>query len=112
MIVTIEERVQAGMAFLDEHFPDHVNRVDLVNLSVWSPIRCPLAQAGQDYYSNVIDDLYDTKGIDLRETVDETEGIMRTRALGFLAPDNDDGWDLNWAWVKAYQARRDALING
>ena len=106
----VTDRVQAGMAFLDEHYPDHVATMELDNLQVNSGAWCPLAQAADDFYTPAVDDLA-AKGIDLRACDDDR--ISMAQELGFLAL---DGWggtdsdDLDRAWIEAYEQRK-AMIN-
>lgn len=89
---SVTERVQAGMDWLDEHYPDHVERFDPDNFDIHSNEVCVLAQAAQMDYSDVIwsrDDLPYPRRIE----------------LGFL-----DRKDLEDAWVQAYEQRKAALV--
>ena len=102
------DRVQAGMAFLDQYFPGHDDRVDLDDFEISSAERCALSQASGDHYSDAADELYDTTGIDLRE-FDSENRLYRAQVLGFLCLDSDPSGDrLNHAWITAYRARRNS----
>lgn len=54
MTVKVKARVQAGMAWLDREYPDHVQRVDLDLLSVQEGECCPLAQAAGYHYGDAV----------------------------------------------------------
>lgn len=101
--LSITDRVAAGMAFLDQHFPGHVGTVELENLRVYSGAQCPLAQASHDYYSDAADMLADQGIIDLREQ--EEGGISRAQALGFMELDDESRYRLDQAWIEAYEQR-------
>lgn len=106
-IPSVSERVTAGMAFLDEHFPGHNETVDLNNLDISSEAWCPLAQASGDYYSVAAHYLYNRKEIDLRG-LDDTDTPLSQR-LGFMAMDSwspEDTDALDNAWIAAYQVRK------
>lgn len=106
----INDRVQAGMAFLDEHFPDHVDRVNLDNLDINSGAWCPLAQAAGTFYVSAADDLFAKWIIDLR-FYDDQEGTYVSQKLGFFAMGSRYGEDaqrLDEAWIAAYRTRKAA----
>lgn len=105
-IPSVSERVNAGMAFLDEHFPGHDETVDLENLDISSGAWCPLAQASGDYYSIAVDCLYNLKGIELRGLDDDD--IAMSQRLGFMAFNSPytDTFDLDSAWIAAYEVRK------
>lgn len=71
----IRERVTAGAAWLDQHRPGWLNRIDLITLDVSDPECCPI---GQEYGT------YDDRPADLRNG-------RREAALGFYAPPTADG---------------------
>lgn len=100
------DRVQAGMAFLDQHYPGHEERVDLDDFEISNGHTCALAQAADNHYSEAVDDLYENTKIDLREFNLENR-LYRSQVLGFLTLGSEYSDDrLNHSWIAAYQARR------
>jgi hypothetical protein len=53
-VSTIAERVRAGAAWLDEHEPGWVDRINLDRLDLSSQCRCVLGQLDGDYLTSVI----------------------------------------------------------
>lgn len=50
MTATLDERVEAGMDFLDERRPGWMPRIDLDRLNISSSLDCVLGQLGGNYY--------------------------------------------------------------
>lgn len=48
-MATVTERVQAGAAWLDQHRPGWLDRIDLITLNVEDPECCVLGQEFGDY---------------------------------------------------------------
>lgn len=87
--------IPAGMAWLDEHYPDHVQRVDLSILDMVSPYGCPLAQASGESYWDAVDK-------------HDLERGWRAYQLGFIAyaADGVSSSELAQLWIEAYEQRR------
>lgn len=114
---SVQDRVQAGMAFLDEEFPQHVETFDPADFHILNRgreetergyRRCVLLQAtGMEYWFSALN----AAGINNEDALE----------LGFY-PVGEDRWsepannvefeaditNLNVAWVAAYEARKTA----
>src|SRR5262245_2457654 len=89
----VKSVVAAGMAYLDENYPDHRERVDITNLLVEDDLRCPLAQAAQKSYYVVF------FPIDATETWSQDHGFSGELWRNYST------WDLlTQAWKDAYNA--------
>jgi len=53
-VSSISERVAAGAAWLDEHRPGWVDRIDLETLNLGDPCRCLLAQDFGEHFSDAV----------------------------------------------------------
>lgn len=101
-MTTIDDRVRAGMAFLDERYPDHVQRFDperfdILGVTVASGRMCALLQAtGADDFMGALECV----GLDYPGS-----GVP----LGF-SPRLGECSALNAAWLAAYAVRKAALI--
>jgi hypothetical protein len=91
---TARARIQAGMVWLDEHYPDHVDRVNLASMDVSKVNSCPLAQAGQDTYGTV--------------TFDHYMLSAQATELGFMPGGSPyvSTAVLTPLWIEAYEARK------
>ena len=104
--LTIEQRVQGGMAWLDEHYPNHVETFNPDEFHIMlEPApnghsgRCVLMQATG------------ARGwVEARSTGDIDELAMMIIDLGFAAAYRESN-ELNRAWIKAYAERKAALTN-
>jgi len=89
--------IPAGMAYLDDHYPDHVQRVDLDRLDLRRSDLCVLAQAsGMSFW-------------DAQELLPRTDSGWRAYDMGFEVYTATHGVTVTEAtqlWVEAYQARR------
>jgi hypothetical protein len=108
---TAQERVQAGMAWLDEHYPNHVNTFNPDNFDIMcrygTPLgdrACVIMQATGNLTS--YDRALDQAGFDVLD--------QEVINLGFY-PDYQDNLDdkfyndtdtLNWEWLRAYAQRQ------
>jgi hypothetical protein len=98
---TIDQRVQAGMAFLDQHEPGWTASIDLDQLDMSRCDRCVLGQVYGDYGTGLTE--CDRLSV---------EPYFSTIAHGFsTGVDDDDSLyeyeDLTTAWRTAISARRD-----
>lgn len=111
---TVQERVQAGMAWLDERFPDHVERFNPDNFDImcrsqdndgWDhDRRCVLLQATGTFYWM---DVCYLVGLDPLETEVVDLGFYPTWRTIQLHEDTELD-QLNQAWLDAYAARKNA----
>ena len=87
--------IPAGMAWLDEHYPDHVQRVDLDQLDLRYGYRCPLGQASGMHYADAV-------------TGHDLDRSWRAYQLGFILhqPEGVTFAEGTRLWIEAYQARR------
>lgn len=102
MNLTITERVTNGMAYLDERYPDHVDRVDIARLDVGSSLACPLGQAdGESYEKGILDAVVE---------LDDEREWSRDHGFSWIRGDNFliDIVRLTNEWKRQYQARRNA----
>lgn len=105
-MTTIDERVAAGAAWLDEHRPGWWQRINLDTLDLGDPCKCVL---GQEYgqFGNAPDEMWDHG----------SNAHRRDRAMGFNAEAvdfgrGDDEFDaLTAAWRTLITARRDAAAD-
>jgi hypothetical protein len=116
---SVEERVQNGVAFLDEHFPGWWDKIDLVKLDIDNSYNCVLTQAsGIDFYGHAAE-----RFVYSDPTVpDEIElGFMPdgTDRTGYYEYDPDghqkkvlkDCRALNQEWTRVILAKREALLS-
>lgn len=94
----IRERVARGMEFLDKHYPDHVERVDLDRLNIHRGTVCPLGQAygeeralKQGYFLPFW-------------AAEKAHPHVSMYDLGFIGDMGSDVY--NQVWREAYEARR------
>jgi hypothetical protein len=114
MTKSTKEIVEAGMAWLDQHFPGHVERFDEGSYSMWG--NCVLIQATcPEGYTPAGDEepegttpWYWHHANDLALRIDP-EGY-RPADLGFL-PGMSSTYMLEDAWIKAYRERKAVLAN-
>lgn len=105
-MATIAERVAAGAAFLDEHEPGWVDRIDVGPLNLGSGCRCVLGQLHPDE---------DDPNLSYHEArVDLGIGPLEAEELGFDA-ETDFGPRQNWEydnltaeWKRVITERREA----
>jgi len=97
LVTDPDERVSAGMAWLDERYPGHEHRFDAGRFSITSPMRCALAQASGKCWSDAASD----QGMDVYD-VGDYDNIAD---LGFVIINEADRAPLELAWIKAYAAR-------
>lgn len=100
----MRRRVAAGMDWLDAHYPDHAERVDLDDFDISSPWRCALAQAAQGHYLDAA-----LSCSSLTSTVSENGKLMPyARALGFDIGrlESSEIEILNRTWIEAYRHYR------
>lgn len=94
----IRERVARGMAFLDEHYPDHAERVDLERLNIHSGMLCPLGQAygpERAFWQGYSTAFW---------AAETAHPNIRMYDFGFIA--DQDGDMFNMVWREAYETRR------
>lgn len=94
----IRERVARGMAFLDQYYPGHVERVNLERLNIHSGTACPLGQAYG--LERALKEGYSTPFW----AAEATHPYILMYDFGFMA--DQDGDMLNTMWYEAYEARR------
>jgi hypothetical protein len=108
MSASVEERVAAGVAWLDEHAPDWVGRIDLERLDLTSPCRCILGQTVGDFWDVI-------KGGGELFGGDEDQALTAVRRLGFdaierdeddVAPNGGEFRALDAEWRRVILARR------
>ncbi len=98
MTDTIEQRVAAGAAWLDEHEPGWERRIDLATLDLASSCRCVLGQLFAGKVS--------AHGSGYFWALDQ--GLEGTEELGFCAPlveDHRDWPSLDEAWIALIKER-------
>lgn len=92
-VSTLDERVAAGAAFLDERYPGWVERIDLDGLEMDDCANCIIGQAVGNYF-------------DLFRMPDQDD---RAASLGFNTEAEEHPWDmgrLEHAWRRLIEARR------
>lgn len=102
-VPTVAERVQAGAAYLDEHEPGWVDRIDLETLDINSQCQCILGQLHGSYR--------DAPPVEAAADADGSHyGVLAWAIpLGFGMNWNDcitDGRKLTAAWRELISARR------
>lgn len=109
-MTSAQDRVQAGMAFLDEHTPDHVLTFDpsefhIMNRGGEGDRRCVLLQAtGSEYWSSA----QGAAGITHDEALDLGFYPLGDEPFGDNTSWEQDLSDLNAAWLAAYALRQAA----
>jgi len=102
---SVNDKVQAGMAFLDKNYPGHVERFNPDIFNIGSPRVCALAQAAGMPWWDAVEHLYGFPE-------DLTEAWIEQEDMGFLASNQDAGRRaLNEAWLAAYAERKAALTS-
>lgn len=105
-MATIDERVKAGAAFLDENYPGWLDRINLDELHMDSCDACIIGQVAGCYRKvyPYLDSVHDTEA-----------GTAEAASLGFAidATDYTDRWPLLAdAWRRHITARREANAAG
>jgi len=93
-LANAEVRVKEGVAWLDKHWPDWLDRVDPLAIDVGSVDNSPLTMASGQPLTEVMD----TKGL----TMDDLE------ALGFACA-TIDVHALNYKWAEEIEGRLEAI---
>jgi hypothetical protein len=106
MTLTITERVAAGAAYLDEHHPGWVERIDLSKLNLGECGHCVLGQLFGDFWDAPV--FGESANPYTEEEFQSVFGLARP--LGFAAPKGDDS-DASYAaltaeWKRLIEERR------
>jgi hypothetical protein len=102
---TIAERVEKGAAWLDEHRPGWVDRIDLETLDLGDPCRCVLGQQFEPQSDS------DQCGFEVGMRLLTTPGndpVIPLVEQGFYATSDDNYADLTAAWRELIERRRSA----
>lgn len=112
--MTVIDRVQAGMAFLDRHFPDHVERFDPETFD----IMC-MPSPGDDFSRSCV--LMQATDSDTWERAATMAGIRpggdEPMGLGFMPSVTGrigfrlEAQALNRTWLDAYSQRKDQRLS-
>lgn len=93
-MVSIQDKVRAGMEFLDEKKPGWESRIDIERLNLANPMQCVLGQLYGEYTVGIVE-------LDLI-------GVVDRDLLGFtIYPSPSVGWSgLTCEWKESIVARR------
>lgn len=103
---TVEQRVQAGAAWLDEHETGWVDRIDLDRLSLEHCKRCVLGQVFGDYYDAPLAGApYSTEELYAYADAAQPLGFTGTRHDEMYGTDEEYA-ELTEAWRQLIETRR------
>lgn len=99
------EEIERGLAWLDEHAPEWITKVDVETLDINDPYRCVLGQV----FAEATGDSRFTSGYSYALYTfwsGKTDAFTPSVALGFTAPATHRGPTLTTQWVHAIKQRR------
>lgn len=102
---TVEERVAAGAAWLDEHHPGWENDVDLDKLRMDDCALCVLGQTFGDYWESPLAESRPETWSEL-DAYDEVARPLGFQFSGRRGYSRDEYAELNAAWVRLIESRR------